>query len=72
MEIEVLIKEKEELERRLHSAVGEEIRRFKDRTGFSPQAIAIYMRDITGFEDKNPQYMLEEISVSIDAKGVEI
>ena len=72
MDIEVLIKEKEMLAERIHTAIREESERFRQKTGFSPQSVQVYFREITGLGDRHPRYMVEEVIVSIDATGVEL
>jgi hypothetical protein len=70
MEIGKLIERKEQLDRNLHTFIREELEAFRRDTGFSPDAVHVSMREITGLTDRFPRYMVDNVETYLGLKGV--
>ena len=72
MEIRELILRKESLEKSIHDFLRVEFEQFRKDTGFSPSSVYVSLRDITGLGDENPRYMVDNVEISVDARGVNV
>lgn len=70
MHIEKLIDRKAQLEEDLRLVIYEQVQKFRSDTGYTPDNISVYLRDVTGLGESIRVNMVNEVSVSLDLNGV--
>lgn len=66
MEIKSLIARKSQLERTLCDIINQELKTFYDDTGFSPNAIRIYLDNVNSIGQMQTRYILHKVECDID------
>lgn len=63
---------KKELEKDLYRAIAPLIQKFREETGFAPDAMGVSFQEITAIDQSTRDYRVSEVFVTINAEDISL